>query len=117
MSAPQHTIPFPCYALMNNACNGGVVLPQGDGTVAMTLFTSEEAVKKFRLAHASQTKFAGPSVKFDWELELLLYLNALPPSVTHIGVDPEQMGGSYLTFTVAAMKAQLQQSLDDPNQP
>lgn len=116
MTEPQLTIPFPCYALMNNACNGGVVFPRGDGTVAMTLFTSDDKVRKFRAANASQM-FAGPTVKFDWDHEFLLYLNHLPTAVTHIVVDPEQVGGSYLNFTVAAMKVQLQKSLRDPNQP
>jgi hypothetical protein len=81
MSVPVGAITFPCYALMSNNCHGGGVLPQGDGTVAMALFTSEENVRRFRLAQVPQM-FAGPSVKFDWEYELLLYLNALPPPVT-----------------------------------
>ncbi len=91
MAGPPNAIKFPCYAIMNNACNGGVVLPQEDGSAALALFTEEEKVRKFRAAHACQM-FAGPSVKFDWDHELLLYLNALPSAVTHVGIDSEGLG-------------------------
>ncbi len=116
MSAPQQAIPFPCYALMNNACNGGVVLNLNTGAVAMPLFTSEDKVNKFRAAQVATQKFAGPCIKFNWDHELYLYLKALPPSVTEIVVDPEQTQGTYLNFTVAGLKKQLQQSINDPNQ-
>jgi len=102
---------------MNNACNGGVVLPQGDGTVSLALFRTEDAVKKFRTAQLTNNKFIGPCVKFNWDHELLLYLNALPAVVTQIGVAPEMMGGMYMLVPVSSMKAQLQKSIDDPKQP
>jgi hypothetical protein len=116
MSAPQPTIPFPCYAIMSNNCQGGVVLPRDDGSVAMALFTSEDKVRKFRAANAPQM-FAGPSVKFDWDHELLLYLNHLPPAVTHIGVDAEKVGGMVLFIPVSEMKAEIRKRLDDKSQP
>jgi hypothetical protein len=116
MPEPQHVIKFPCYAIMSNNCQGGVVLPRDGGSAAMALFTSEEKVRRFRAAHASQM-FAGPSVKFDWDHELLLYLNHLPPAVTHIGVDPEQMGSMVLFIPVAEMRAEIRRRLDDKTQP
>ncbi len=113
MSEPRHVLEFPCYAIMSNSCKGGVVLPRDDGTVAMALFTSEEKVRKFRAANVPQM-FAGPSVKFDWDHELLLYLDALPPAVTHIGVDPQRPGSGLVLFIpVAEMKAEIRKRLDD----
>jgi hypothetical protein len=115
MPTPQHALNFPCYAIMNKACTGGVVLPQDDGSVAMALFTSEDKVRKFRAANAEQM-FVGPSVKFDWDHELLLYLNALPSAMTHIGVDAEALGSMVLLIPVAEMKAEIRKRLDDKSQ-
>jgi hypothetical protein len=112
MHEPQNAIPFPCYAVMSNNCKGGVVLPRDDGSAAMALFTTEEKVRKFRAAHASQM-FAGPSVKFDWDHELLLYLEALPPQVTHIGVDPEKLGSMVIFIPVVEMKQAIKNRMAD----
>jgi hypothetical protein len=107
---PKNAIAFPCYALMSNNCKGGVVLPRDDGSVAMALFTTEEKVRTFRAAHAAQM-FAGPSVKFDWDHELLLYLDSLPPPVTHVAVDPEKIGSMVLFISVAQMKQEIRKRM------
>ena len=113
MAEPRHVLEFPCFAIMSNSCKGGVVLPRDDGSVAMALFTSEEKVRNFRRGNLPQV-FAGPSVKFDWEHELLLYLEALPPAVTHIGVDPERPGSGLVLFIpVAAMKTEIRKRLNE----
>jgi hypothetical protein len=116
MAAPQNAITFPCYTIMNKACNGGVVIPVGDGTVMMPLFTSEEAARKFRAAHP-ETFMAGPSIKFDWDHELLLYLNSLPTAVTVIAMNPAKLGTDVVTYPVASTKEVLFRHLADKNTP
>lgn len=116
MSAPQHAITFPCYAIMNKTCTGGVVLPRDDGSVAMALFTSEDKARKFRAANAAQT-IVGPSVKFDWEHELFLYLKALPPTVAYVGLDAEGMGSMVVFIPVSELMAQIRRRLDEEGQP
>jgi hypothetical protein len=116
MPEPQHALKFPCYAIMSNNCQGGVILPRDDGSVAIALFTSEDKVRRFRAAHGARM-FPGPSVKFDCDYELLLYLNAVPPAVTHIGVDAEQTGSMVLFIRVSEMKAEIRRRLDDKTQP
>jgi hypothetical protein len=102
---------------MSNSCKGGVVLPRDDGTVAMALFTSEEKVRSFRVANQPLI-FGGPCVKFDWDQELLLYLDALPPVVTHIGVDAERPGSGPVVFIpVAALKAEIRKRSDERTRP
>jgi hypothetical protein len=97
---------------MNKRCNGGVVLPQKHGSIAMALFTSEDKARRFRAANVDQ-KIYGPSVKFDWDHELLLYLEALPPTLKYIGVDPEGIGDDVLVIPVSELKAEIRRRLDE----
>ena len=78
----------------------------------MALFTSEEKMRKFRAANAKQM-FIGPSVKFDWDHELWLYLNALPPAVTQVGIDAEALGGYVSLISVEVLKRELKKRMDD----
>ncbi len=82
----------------------------------MALFTNEDKVRKFRGGNAPQM-FAGPSVKFVWDHELLLSLNHLPPAVTRIGVVAETLGSMVLFIPVVEMKARIRKRLDDKSQP
>jgi hypothetical protein len=118
MSEPRHVLPFPCYAIMSNDCKGGVVLSDANGSPALALFTTEDKVRKFRAANLPKV-FAGPSVKFDWDHELLLYLNALPPTVTMIGFDYESRDSATPVHfvEVAAMKAELDKRIADKSEP
>jgi hypothetical protein len=77
-------IMFPCFAVMDRDCKGGVVLPQQDGQTACVILTDEDLLRSFRQEYG----FAGPTVRFEFEFQLFLYLRALPPSVTQVAFDP-----------------------------
>ena len=109
MSSPSPGISFPCYTIMNDACDGSVTMPRPDGALTTVLFTCEEKVRRFR--DAAPMRF-GPTVKFDSPYELLLYFKAFPPNETHFGTDPEKPGDAVLTAPVAGMMGALRKWLD-----
>jgi hypothetical protein len=74
---------YPCYAIMSRDCRGGVVI-DGGGRTALVLLTDEDLLRSFRAQHGH----SGPTIRFDWDHELWLYLHALPPEVTHVALDP-----------------------------
>jgi hypothetical protein len=113
MPEPQHVLKFPDKAIMSNNCQGGVILPRDDGSVAMALFTREDKTRRFRAAHEARM-FAGPSVKIDWDYELLLY-RASARRDPH-RVDVEQTGSMVLFIPVSKMKAEIRRRLDDKTQ-
>ena len=75
---------FPCFAVMDKACKGGVVLPQEDGQIACVILTEQDLLRDFRVKY----KFPGPTIRFEFEFQLFLYLRALPSSVTLVAFDP-----------------------------
>jgi hypothetical protein len=42
---------FPCFAVMNNACNGGMVIEKEDGRVGLVLLTDEDLLASYRTQH------------------------------------------------------------------
>jgi hypothetical protein len=100
-------IMFPCFAIMNKKCTGGVVLPQPDGQIAIVILTDEALLKAYRVEH----KLIGPTVRFEFAFQLWLYLCSLPPSITLVAFDPGK--ASFVAYPIAKLKAFLWQRIEE----
>jgi hypothetical protein len=114
VSEPQHGFSFPCYSILNADCVGSVAIARDRDSFTTVLFTSDANVKRFKAA--GPVRF-GPTVRFEGLHELLFYLDALPPTVTHFAIDPERPGGEGITVPAAAMREELRRRLDDESLP
>ena len=84
IGSDRYLIMFPCFAIMNEEGNGGVVLPQEDGQIACVILTDEDLMTSFRAKYG----FEGQPIEFRDCLDLFKFLRALPPSVTQVAFDP-----------------------------
>jgi hypothetical protein len=103
----QFLIMFPCFAIMDKACNGGVILHQPDGQIACVILADEDLLRSFRVKHHK----IGPTIRFEYEIQLFLYLRALPSSVTQVAFDPGN--ASVIVYSLDRLKAFLWQKVKE----
>jgi hypothetical protein len=98
LGSDQFLIMFPCFTVMNRECTSGVLVPQEDRQIACVILTDEDLLRRFRVQH----RFGGPTIRFEFEFQLFLYLRSLPPSVTSVAFDPGKT--SAVTYPLVRLK-------------
>lgn len=89
MAVPsQFVLMFPCFAIMSENGRGAVIQELSDGRIALVLLSDEDLLRRYRVEH----QFVGPTIRFEFTPQLVLYLDTLPPEVTHVIVDPARTG-------------------------
>jgi hypothetical protein len=97
---------FPCFAVMSESCVGGVVQPLDGEGIAIILLTDEDLLRDFRV---KSEKF-GPTIRFEFSVQLLMYLQSLPDQISHVLIDPSQ--GQPKLFSRADVIKALRRQLD-----
>lgn len=97
----EYALTLPCYVIMNAHCNGAVV-NETDIGIALAVFSDDD----FQRAYRKQHNFIGPTIRFDFEGQLALYLDfAASEGISHVIFDP--IGSAGALFPIKDVVQQL----------
>ncbi len=85
---------FPCFAIMTPSGKGAVVQHLEGGRTGLVLLSDEDLLLRYRREHG----LSGPTIRFDHAAQVALYLEGLPPEITHVILDPGD--ASFVSVTI-----------------
>lgn len=81
---PTQFLPtFPCFSVFADDCQRPYIVGT-PSAMALLVLTDEDQLERFRRT----SEAVGPTIRFDVPGQLVLYLDALPPNITHVAFDP-----------------------------